>query len=418
MKKQLHKTIFILILSLCLSVISFAQEKFDSVGNKPEKPIKIFDNLKISGYIQTQFQYGEKDAILSVGADNENTNKSFNRIGIRRGRIKFSYEEKIVTAVFQIDLTEKGIGFRDVYINIKDPWLNLISLRTGIFDRPFGYEISYSSSRRESPERSTVFQTLFPQERDLGTMLILQAPKNSVLDLLKLEAGLFAGNGIKQETDNKMDFIGHLFAEKKINNNFLLGGGISYYNGSVYQGTDKVYRMEGISFIPEDTLNTFGKFAKRQYFGIDLRFDVKSILGTTHLKGEYLFGQQPGNANDSKSPNSSTLPEYDTYIRNFNGWYIMFIQDIGKLPVSLVLKYDVFDPNIKISGNEAGLHNTSPADLARNTLGIGLLWNITKNIRLQTYYEFNKNEISENIPDYESNRKDNVFTLRLQYKFN
>ena len=157
-------------------------------------------SVKFSGYIQSQYQYGEKDAALKVGTSNENPEESFNRIGIRRGRFKLTATDgKLASGVFQVDVTEKGVGFKDAYLNLKDPWFNTIQLRAGIFDRPFGNEISYSSSRRESPERSTLFQTLFPEERDLGAMLILQPAKTSVWNILKLEAGLFAGNGINRK---------------------------------------------------------------------------------------------------------------------------------------------------------------------------------------------------------------------------
>ena len=91
------------------------------------------------------------------------------------------------------------MSFKDVYMQIKDPKFTASSIKVGVFDRPFGYEITYSSSRRESPERSTVFTTLFPNERDLGIMLTLQAKKGSAWNILKLDAGLFAGNGIKAD---------------------------------------------------------------------------------------------------------------------------------------------------------------------------------------------------------------------------
>ncbi|HRS09199.1 MAG TPA: hypothetical protein P5221_10240, partial [Bacteroidia bacterium] len=164
-----------------------------------EDALKDVRNLSVSGYIQTQFQYGEKDASLKVGSANENKEKSYNRVGIRRGRIKFAYTRGIGTGVFQLDLTEKGLGLKDAYLKLTDPWLNSISASVGVFDRPFGYEISYSSSLRESPERSTIFQTLFPEERDLGARITLQAPKTSPWNILKLDVGLFAGNGIKSE---------------------------------------------------------------------------------------------------------------------------------------------------------------------------------------------------------------------------
>jgi hypothetical protein len=421
MKKLLYKILIPLSILLIIPLISLAQEAADSAKNAQlqdsGKSKTLSEKLKVSGYIQAQFQYGEENASLYVGKENENKEKSFNRTGIRRGRIKFSFSENIASAVFQLDFTEKGIGFKDAYLNIKDPWFKSISLRAGIFDRPFGYEISYSSSLRESPERSGVFQTLFPEERDLGLMLILQAPENSPLHFLKFEGGLFAGNGIKQETDSKKDFIGHLSAEKKLKSGFLIGGGISYYNGNVYQGSNKVFTMSENSFVLNDTLNSLGKFAKREYFGADVEISIKTILGTTQARGEYIFGQQPGSRTGNKSPNSSSLPEHDTYIRSFYGWYVMLVQSIGKLPLSLAVKYDAFDPNIKISGNEAGLSNTGFADLRQSTVGLGLLWEITKSIRLQAYYEMIRNETSQNVAGYEADRKNNVFTLRLQYKF-
>ncbi|MCD7973248.1 MAG: hypothetical protein LUG18_11395 [Candidatus Azobacteroides sp.] len=380
-----------------------------------ETAIKSLKKLKVSGYIQTQYQHGEKDASLKVGNSTSNDDKSFERIGIRRGRIKFTYDEGIGSAVFQLDITEKGVSFKDAYLNLKDPWFNTSSLRAGIFDRPFGYEISYSSSRRESPERSAIFQALFPDERDLGAMLILQPSKTSPLNFLKLEAGLFAGNGISQEVDNRKDFIGHLSASKKIGKNTSFGLGVSGYFGSVYQGKEKVFKIENGGFVANEDEANIGKYARRKYMGFDGQISHKSTIGKTQLRAEYLFGQQPGKASSAKSPNGG-LPDYDTYIRDFCGGYVILVQDLGTSPFSLVAKYDWYDPNTKISKNEVGQNGTSVADRAQNTWGVGALWNATENVRLQAYYEFNNYEKTDFIAG-NSDLKANVFTLRLQYKF-
>ena len=420
----MKKTIITVAGCLCLLGNAFAQEPELSQVEKLEQKTQSLDEsvaklqkLKVSGYIQTQFQHGEKDASLKVGSVNENNDESFNRIGIRRGRIKFSYEEKIASGVFQLDLTEKGVGIKDAYLNVKDPWMGIVSLRAGVFDRPFGYEISYSSSRRESPERSTIFQTLFPEERDLGAMLTFQAAKTSPWNFLKLDAGLFAGNGIKQETDNRKDFIGHLSANKSIGSNIQYGLGVSYYNGGVYQGTENVYTMNNGKFDLNNDASNKGKFAKREYVGLDGQFSLISLLGMTQIRGEYLFGTQPAGASGSKSPNASSLPTTDTYIRSFSGGYVMLVQDFGTFPVSAVVKYDWYDPNTKISGDEVGLNNSAKGDVAYTTLGAGLLWRASNSIRVQAYYEMVNNEKTENLTSYAENIKDNVFTLRLQYKF-
>lgn len=382
-----------------------------------DEELKGLKNLKISGYIQTQFQYGEKDASLKVGSSNEDKTRSFSRIGIRRGRIKLAYTQGIGSGVFQLDITEKGLGVKDAYLKLTEPWLNSISTTMGVFDRPFGYEISYSSSQRESPERSTVFQTLFPEERDLGAKITLQAPKTSPWSILTLDAGLFAGNGIKMETDNRKDFIGHLAVNQTIKDNLKIGGGISYYYGGVYQGSKNVYQNDGSGFSLNSDETNIGKFAKREYFGLDFQLAILSKIGLTKLTSEYLFGTQPGGINDSKSPNASILPTSDVYIRNFRGGYAMLVQDFGSLPVSAIVKYDWYNPNTKVKGNDIGMNNTNAGDIAFNTLGLGLQWKIDNNFRMTAYYEIVKNETSTHLNGYESDRKDNVFTLRMQYKF-
>ena len=380
-------------------------------------------SVKFSGYIQSQYQYGEKDAALKVGTGNENAEESFNRVGIRRGRFKLTATDgKLASGVFQVDVTEKGVGFKDAYLNVKDPWVNTLQLRAGVFDRPFGNEISYSSSRRESPERSTLFQTLFPEERDLGAMLVLQPAKTSVWNILKLEAGLFAGNGIKQETDSRKDFIGHLSLAKTVGNAFSYGLGASYYNGGVYQGSENVYTAKGKGFELNSDASNKGGFAKREYVGFDFQAAISSSWGITQLRAEYLFGQQPGLSGSSKSPNASALPGGDTYIRNFSGAYAIFVQDLGALPLSAVVKYDFYDPNTEVSGDEVGSGDgetikTSKTDLSVNTLGLGVLWKISNAFRLQAFYEINKNETSTHVAGRNEDLKDNVFTLRLQYKF-
>ncbi len=404
-------------------------ERLEQRVSTLEDGVRVLQKLKVSGYLQAQYQWGEQDASLKVGGINTHPGKSFDRIGIRRGRIKFAYEDGLFSGVFQIDLTEKGLGLKDAYLIVKDPWVGTNLLKAGVFDRPFGYEISYSSSRRESPERSTVFQTLFPEERDLGGAIILQPSKTSPWNILKFEGGFFAGNGIKPETDNRKDFIGHLSLNKPIGGDAKFGIGASYYNGSVVQLNRNVYTMDGKSFVLNDDDSNKGAYAKREYFGFDAQFSVMSPLGLTQLRGEYLFGTQPGGPAGSKSPNYSSLvfleatasnfKTADTYIRNFAGGYAMLVQDLGRSSFSAVAKYDWYDPNTKLSGNEIGVDgsNTTLADLTHNTWGFGLLWRASNAIRVTAYYELNRNEKTINLPNFTNDVKNDVFTLRVQYKF-
>ena len=137
-------------------------ERLEKRSERWDRVASRFENFTVSGYIQAQYQWGQRDASLRVGSSNEDSDGSFNRIGIRRGRIKLDYAEGIFSSVFQLDITEKGVGVKDAYLNIKDPWLGVISLRAGIFDRPFGYETAYSSSSRKPRSAPWFSRPYFP----------------------------------------------------------------------------------------------------------------------------------------------------------------------------------------------------------------------------------------------------------------
>lgn len=405
-----------------LAISAFAQ-KNDTLVAAPktekkteEKPSNFLNYFKLSGYVQTQFQYGEEKATLSVGGANT-SNNDFYRFGIRRGRLKFQFEKNIVLGVFQVDITEKGFALKDAYVQVSDPWTKANSLKAGVFNRPFGYEVSISSSYRLTPERSKVTTTLFPQEREVGAMLTLQAPEKSPWSILKIEAAVVGGNGVKIDVDNKKDFIGSITIDKSFKDKVKLGLGVSYYYGEVYQGSANKYRMEGKSMVGQTDSAFIGKYTKREYFGAEMQMVIKSVIGKTQFGGEYIFGTQPGAQTNSYSPNFTTLPSSDTYIRQFHGGYAYLYQSIGKLPLNIVLKYDFYDPNIKVNKNDIGVSGTGKGDIMYQKLGMGLAWDATKDLRLTAYYDLVSNEKTPNYAAYNKDLKDNVFTFRMQYKF-
>jgi len=396
--------------------------------------IKKLQKLKVSGYFQVQAEFGQEYASTKVGGttayqpDKDPESGNFYRFGIRRGRIKIAWDENMGQAVFQLDITEKGIGIKDAYVKIWDPWLKIVTITGGIFDRPFGDEISYSSSRRESPERSLIFQNLFPDERDLGAMLTLAAPKGSVIDGLRLDAGLFSGNGIRLDDDSKMDFIGHLKYDKKWSK-AAFGIGASLYQGKTNNAdmyrydvkkVDDVWKWLKSDSLKANTRNT------RQYFGIDAQFSIETKSGITNIRGEFLAGTQPSKSGNFGSPKADTYDKASpfNYMRKFMGGHVYFIQDIYKTPLTVVLKYGYLNPNTEWKKDK-----TNKTDLANNNYGFGLLWKITSYIRLQAFYEVVVNEKTDKIAivdskaekgkalDYSKNVLDNLFTLRLQYKF-
>jgi len=469
LKLNVFKGIIVLVCCSCMSISVFAQlqepelsnvEILDQKVSVLQSVIASLQKFKVSGYIQTQYQYGEaaadwinfkltkransyeSDAYYPGSTDYKGL-EGFNRFGIRRGRFKLTYEDGIVSGVVQIDVTDKGVNdaavpgrnvvmFKDLFINIKDPWFGTNAFKTGIFDRPFGHEVAYSSSLRESPERSRIVQSLFPDERDLGAMLTLQPAKTSVWNFLKLEAGLFAGNGIKPQIDNHMDFIGHLSATKIFSSDMLLSGGVSLYMGGVLQTDSSTYIMKDNMFVQDSkTRNNIGRLATRRYIGFDIQYSMITSLGMTQLRGEYIFGKHPGNASGAYSFALNDIPGGAVYMRNISGGYVIYVQDLGPFPVSAIVKYDWYNPNTDVSGNDIAVDKsgTGAGDIAMSNVGVGLMWRINPALKLTAYYDFVANETTENLKDtkdannnlikygYESNRPDNVFTLRIQYKF-
>lgn len=466
MKNQFKK--IFLSLTLIGSLISVgAQEPVTASDTLPKyveqllSNVAILNKLKVSGYIQAQWQMADtinSPAAFSAG-DFKGTD---NRFMIRRGRIKFAYTNELSNYVLQFDVTEKGVGIKDAYISLTDPWTNYFTLTAGAFDRPFGYEISYSSSTRETPERSRIFQTLFNQERDLGAKLTIQAPKTSPWNFIKLDAGLFTGNGLNIETDKYKDFISHLSVNKTfLNENLSVGLGASYYNGGWAAGTKYIYEMGDVTtssgtvkgFNVDSTSYKVGAKMKREYYGIDAQVSINSTIGITTLRGEYLWGTQPATEKTTNSPTGSwtkdavvtyttkydtvshsatttaktSTPAYNPYSRNFSGGYVYLVQSIGQTKHELVFKYDWYDPNTKISGNEIGVSGskTGSTDIKYSTIGLGWIYHWNSNVKLTAYYEIVNNETtnqtamasSSAIKNYSDNLADNIFTLRLQYKF-
>ena len=449
--KSLYKKIILLTVFSALfitsAISSFGQENqaasisqsADTLNAKIENlksDLDILKKLKITGYIQAQWQLADTAGQLSPFSGGNFPKYSDNRFQLRRGRVKFTYDGKLTQYVLQIDATQSGVTLKDAYVNFKDPWLQMFMVQGGVFNRPFGFEIAYSSSSRETPERARVTQTLFPGERDLGAMLTIQPRKDSRFNFIRLNAALICGNGIALDIDSHKDFVGQLGINKTTKNEKLrYAAGVSYYNGGYYQETKNVYSMATLSgseikgFMVDSTATNQGEYAKRVYYGADAQLTYDWLIGTTSLRGEYIFGDQPGTSKSNVSPNGrafSVTEPTDTYNRPFNGGYVYFIQNILHSRHEIVVKYDWLDPNTDVAGediastvsiNESSVKtNLSAADIKYTTWGIGYNVRIAANVKLMAYYEFVKNEITK-VSGYTRDLPDNVFTLRAQFKF-
>jgi len=294
----MRKLKLILALSIAISFTSakvygqFLMDMVDTTKNEGRGLLgvyKKFDNIKFSGYIQPQFQIASEKGIKSYEGGDFGAQVS-NRFMLRRSRIRIDYvhfEKKKgpgVQIAFQFDANERGFSVRDVWGRIFENKLKLFSFTTGMFARPFGYEINYSSSDRESPERGRMSQILMKGERDLGAMISFD-PRRTIayLNYFKIDVGFFNGQGINAtgDFDNSKDLIAR-FSLKPVllSGNMKLSLGASVLQGGLMQNTRYRYytgNLNGIKATVADSgaTNLFSN-APRKYYGLDAQLKIKN----------------------------------------------------------------------------------------------------------------------------------------------
>jgi len=426
-------------LVLCLLlVMKFASAQFlmdmvdtsKNMGKGLLSLYKKFDRINIGGYIQPQFQVaGEKGAKGYAGGDF--APYVSNRFMIRRGRIRFEYArftdegQASVQFVFQFDGTERGVFIRDFWGRYFENKWELFSFSMGMFARPFGYEVNLASSDRESPERGRMSQILMKTERDLGAMISFEPRrKNHPLRRLKIDAGLFNGQGLTAigDYDNYKDFIGRISLKPApLTRNLFFSAGISTLQGGFLQNTPTMFHIRtdaggDKNFLPDSALSNTGREAPRKYYGADMQWKIKHAWGATEFRAEYIRGTQTAVAASSETP--AALLQEPSYVRHFDGAYFYFLQNILSPKHQLCVKYDWYDPNSDIKGMDIGRPGTNinSTNIKFSTLGLGYIYYCNENVKLVLWYDRIRNERTQ-LPGYTEDLKDDVLTCRLQFRF-
>ena len=331
-----------------------------------EGDLSKLTKIKLSGYIQAQYFNYE-----------QSSNFPNNNFMIRRARVKVSYEPtEGVAFVLEPDYQPGNFTIKNAYVQFNERWIKTFSLWGGKFDRP-NYEVEYSSSNLECLERSKVITTLYPDEKAIGFKLEVTPPKTN----LKVQIALLNGNEGYTYTDangntinaaqNNVDFDNHKDLVARATYGFKFGsfGGLNigahYYYGGVKANTADLLN-------PDYTLNktesSFANVIRRQWVGFEAQLYM-DILGGLALKGEYIMGINgvPGSTVKNAAVNTSaytmkndtlTLTNTATTTtlstpaieRNFMGYYVYLIKNIGKRN-QFAVRYDYYDPNTKISSD-------------------------------------------------------------------
>jgi hypothetical protein len=435
---MLRKRLPLLVLAMLLCQFLKAQFLMDMVDTTKDMGkgllsiYKKFDRIRINGYMQPQFQVTQARGAKNFSGGDFPANSN-NRFTLRRGRIRFEYihfaEKKgpSVQFVFQFDGTERGVVIRDFWGRALENKYKLFALSIGMFARPFSYELNLSSSDRESPERGRMSQILMRTERDLGAMVSFEPRvKDHPLRYLKIDAGLFNGQGLAAVTDydSHKDLITRIALKPfPVSKTVSISAAASYLNGGFLQNTKYVYKNTennfGKTFIVDSGLNNAGKIAPRIYYGADMQLKIKNKEGVfTQLRAEYIFGTQTSTAGNSETPAALLTSNEGYYVRKFNGAYLCLLQHIFNEHHQLIIKYDWYDPNNKVKTTDIGKPGTTlnATDIKYSTLGFGYLYYINENLKLLLWYDKITNEKTQ-LTGYTTDIKDDVFTCRLQFRF-
>ncbi len=387
------------------------EEKMNAIKSKVDtldKDVKLlmntlagkFTHLKFKGYLQTQYQHMESAKGYGVSPYNP-SDVIKDRIYLRRARVKFIYESELAGFVIETDYNNKGFKITDAYASLTDPWTKIFTIKAGSFNRPV-YEVEYSSSKRESPERSEITRLLYPGERDLGFSLVVK-PK----DLFQLDIAAF--NNTYEEMYHQFipNFGNYPFYYLiRLKKDILLGDksvltlGANTRLGNMAANTNKVILPEnGVDNI-DSTSYKVGDGLSRTWYGLEGQFFLDWLTGVK-IAASYMWG----NNVDQPSVDGSV----PLRMREFSGWYVYFIKNMGH-DWQAVVKYDTYNPNTAINANDI----TETGDLSVGNLSFGIHNYTFSNFRLTLWYDMYTRQTTTAFPE---DPKDSQITFRAQMKF-
>src|SRR5688572_19533771 len=335
MMNRAFKGLFVCGIAILVSLNGLSQRylsDFDSllfVKDTLRPVLKRFENLRITGYIQPQFQVAQRKGAGSYNGG-DFAPQSSNRFMLRRARVKIDYflaskdNYPVALFTFQVDATERAVGLRDMFVKLYETKKHNFSLTAGMFARPFGYEVNLSSTFREAPERGRMSQILMPSERDLGAMITYEPLRREAKNkIIKIDAGVFNGQGLsgRADFDSYKDFISRITIKPVRSGNWNFTGGLSLLDGGWMNGTKYVYEMDSTPggdkyFAVDSTPSNLGGKAPRQYYGADVQAVLNHGWGETEFRAEYWAGKQSGTATTTTNPgdipasNGVPLPTY------------------------------------------------------------------------------------------------------------
>lgn len=369
-------------------------DEFEGVKERlsvAESDILNLKKFKVSGYVQARYEYHD-DAISSPlkGTAGESQSKLLNKFFVRRGRLKVTYQANPnALGVVYFDGSASGVSLKEAYVTLTEPRTQL-NFTLGQFNWLFGYEVSFSSSKREFPERARWSRALFPGERDRG----LKVERTFLLDQqypLSLQAGVYNGNGTEDRSfgandpNKDKDFIGRAACSFG-----MIDLGVSGYWGKQFNPSDTAVSDPSLLETDKTRLGADGQF-----------FYELPRLGGGVLKSEVVIGEEPKNQSKAFLSDGAT--------RDVMGLDVVWAQNLRE-KFQFISRLDYYDPDRDIDDDQI------------TTYGVGLIYFWDGNSKVKLVYEIPKAGKSSRsgvvtVDGDKKDEKDNILTLEWVYVF-
>lgn len=405
-------------------------------SNDMTKLAELLAPYTVTGFLQSEYQSSQasEDQLAQGGVP---LNK--NRFTLRRARVRIDGDYKYAALQLEADgNTIRGPQIRILHafgtlkLPGKEPKVPLVALTGGLFDTPYGYELTEWPRTRWFMERSTGSLTFFSVEPDLGAML------HGGISFLRYNVAVMNGNpadafaqfgGLAPRAAK--DVVVRIGAETHPREDLDVSGHVSAIAGTGFHpGTDATkgtvqwkdanedgaiqpVELSGVPGVAVTPSVTFDRWS----VGLDLQTRLRTGLGTTFLYGEVSVAKNMDRGLFLADP---VLTGYDSRELSF---YVGFVQEIGKYGV-FGFRWDRYDPNANFFDKRGG--RLVPTDIAIDTLSpmVGLVLptlsgttagtTLTDRARLLFQYDFVRDKLARDDRGLPKDLKNDVLTLRLQ----
>lgn len=355
----------------------------------------------VSGYVQ----------VRGTSADGATPSNLF----VRRARLSLKNGFDRGRFALSLDGGQNAVTVKDAYFDLflakSRGQRQGLTLRSGQFLRPFGFEIERASAEREFPERPAAWGVLFPGNRDQGFDLSIGAAPSLLLNVAIVNGGGTSSSGLSfRDADDRKDWIARVrYASFSPRIDLA---------ASIYRGRQTI---AGAAAIPAQTgfVDANGDGVRNQCEAtvvvspgksatppIDaarnrwsLAINVFDLFGGT-ARAELLGARDlTGEANAGSAQAEAPV----------RAWHASYVHPIGKA-YGLGVRYDSFDPDTSDAIRRGG-------DGERTTLGAVALFDLEEQVRLSLTVERPWATAYDGAAGRAKKTRHDLWTFQAQYRF-